>query len=80
MNFAKVLIISIALTGWSLQVKADASLPSLLEEWDKLNEKCRGGAGDEAKTVAGCRKREVVAEKIKKRGCRYQMGDTWRCE
>ncbi len=40
----------------------------LIDEFDKLNSRCRGGSGDDPKTHLACDERDPVEQKIKKAG------------
>ena len=52
----------------------------LLQVWAVVNAECKGGVPDDPKTAKACEKRDMVNDKLKRRGCVYQEdGDWWKC-
>ena len=52
----------------------------IITAWLAANAECKGGPGDDAKTVKACAKRDEISAKLKRRGCLYQEdGDWWKC-
>lgn len=63
----------IAVFCWVLSAEAIAAAPSipvqkLIAKNDALNEKCRGGSGDDPRTIASCKQRDKVSQEILKAG------------
>lgn len=55
--------------------RSDAS-EALIAEWTDLNSTCRGGSGDDPKTMKACDAREAVSAKLKNLGwCYGRPGD-----
>ena len=55
--------------------RSDAA-EALIAEWTDLNSTCRGGSGDDPKTMKACDDREAVSAKLKKLGwCYGRPGD-----
>lgn len=48
---------------------------SLMRKWDRENERCRGGRGDDPKTDAACERREKLYATIEKLGWCYGEDD-----
>ncbi|MEO5334670.1 MAG: hypothetical protein H7839_21860 [Magnetococcus sp. YQC-5] len=46
-------------------------IAGLLALWDKLNDRCRGGSGDDQKTWDACDERERTGDQLKARGWCY---------
>ena len=62
-----------------LVAPAHAQAP-LLQVWGVVNAECKGGVPDDPKTAKACEKRDMVNDKLKRRGCVYQEdGDWWKC-
>jgi hypothetical protein len=79
------MIVTIALTlaelcfVLRLAAPAHAQAP-IITAWQALNAQCRGGVGDDPKTLRACEKRDQVSARLKRRGCLYQEdGDWWKC-
>ena len=52
----------------------------LLTGWLASNALCKGGRGDDPKTLQACEKRDKLGERLKRRGCSHQEdGDWWKC-
>lgn len=43
----------------------------LIEQVETLNDKCRGGSGDDPATIKACDTRDQLAEKVEKKGYCY---------
>ena len=51
----------------------------IITAWLAANAECKGGPGDDAKTVKACAKRDEISARLKRRGCLYQEdGDWWK--
>lgn len=50
----------------------------LLKQVDELKSNCRGGAGDNAATMAACEQREVIVSTLKERGRCWRAGECGR--
>jgi hypothetical protein len=78
-------VVTIALTlaalGFVLRLAAPANAqPPLITAWQALNVECKGGRGDDPKTLKACEKREQVSARLRRRGCVHQEdGDWWKC-
>lgn len=70
--------------NWIRAATAKPSIRQLLSEWQKLNEQCRGGHGDDPATDVACRKRSALDHVLIVQGCVYQMKeyslDYWICK
>ncbi|WP_113889095.1 hypothetical protein [Roseiarcus fermentans] len=62
-----------------LSSPAPAQSP-MIQGWLAANTACKGGPGDDPKTLKACARRDDLGAKLKRRGCEYQEdGDWWRC-
>ena len=69
---------TLALTlGAPIATRADDSV-ALVTAWQALNEDCRGGLGDDTRTMKACERRTVVSSALRAHGCRFQA-DSWTC-
>lgn len=50
---------------------------SWISYWHSLDEQCRGGSGDTAKTNQACDKRLAIDKILKDRGCRFRYPGGW---
>jgi hypothetical protein len=50
------------------QAKVPANIAALIKTEDKLNDKCRGGSGDDPATMKACDQREKYVKKLEKLG------------
>jgi hypothetical protein len=56
--------------------RATSSPSLIISQWQELNSSCRGGAGDDPKTLLSCEYRERVSEKLNRVGwCYGKEGD-----
>ena len=52
----------------------------LIQGWLAANTECKGGRGDDPKTLKACDTRDKLSARLKRRGCLYQEnGDWWKC-
>lgn len=57
-------------------VPASKSAKTMIAEWDELNDRCRGGSGDDARTWSACDARDALGEKIDSAGwCQGKIGE-----
>ena len=69
---------ALALTlGAPIAAHGDDSV-ALVTAWQALNEDCRGGSGDDPRTMKACERRTVVSNALRSHGCRFQA-DSWTC-
>ncbi|MBA2589792.1 MAG: hypothetical protein H0U98_14340 [Alphaproteobacteria bacterium] len=78
MNSIKIGILAIAVIGFAIAILADATSPhrggsvtgvaDLISQEESLNEKCRGGSGDDPATQKFCDKRDRVFAQIRAKG------------
>jgi hypothetical protein len=72
-NRAKLLLVAGALALFSSTVLAAPKPSALIDEWSALNEKCRGGSGNDPATSEACDKRDAVGAKIRAAGWVYNF-------
>ncbi|MEE7456353.1 hypothetical protein MPAR168_06155 [Methylorubrum populi] len=60
-----ILLAAAALTGPA------AAAPSLLEDWAALNSACRGGRGDDPRTLEACTRRDALDQRLTAAGWCY---------
>ena len=60
---AAVWLPSIMLCSAAAQAAGDTT-PALLREQAELNSLCRGGSGDDPRTIAACKKRDAVSRAL----------------
>ncbi|MFC3690862.1 hypothetical protein [Chenggangzhangella methanolivorans] len=74
-------LVAAACFAIALLAPADASARSdafeaLIAQWTDLNSACRGGSGDDPKTMKACDERETIGARLKKGGwCYGRPGD-----
>jgi hypothetical protein len=62
-----------------LATPAHAQRP-IITGWLAANAECKGGPGDDPKTMKACERRDQISARLKRRGCVYQEdGDWWKC-
>jgi hypothetical protein len=79
------MVVTIALTMAALSFVPRLAAPAhaqspLIQGWLAVNTMCKGGHGDDPKTLQACARRDQLGAKLKRRGCLYQEdGDWWKC-
>ena len=79
-----VTITTIPLTFAVLTIVLQLATPAraqrpIITGWLAANAECKGGPGDDPKTVKACEKRDEIGARLK-RSCVYQEdGDWWKC-
>jgi hypothetical protein len=74
----RILAATLALTLIAPNAAHANDTAALVTAWQALNEDCRGGSGDEPRTMKACERRTVVSNALRAHGCRFQA-DTWSC-
>jgi hypothetical protein len=80
-----VTIATIPLTLAALSIVLRLATPAhaqrpMITGWLAANADCKGGPGDDPKTMKACEKRDQIGARLKRRGCVYQEdGDWWKC-
>ncbi len=78
---AVAIALTLAALGFVVRLAAPAhAQPPLITAWLAANAQCKGGRGDDRKTLQACKKRDQISARLKRRGCLYQEdGDWWKC-
>lgn len=73
-RFAATLAASVLAVTASVGGAAAQDARKLIQEWNDLNSKCRGGSGDDPLTLKYCEARELLTSRIE------QLGYTYGCK
>ena len=73
--------LALAVLCFVLRLAAPAHAQSpLIQGWLAANTQCKGGHGDDPKTLKACKERDRLSAKLTRRGCSHQEdGDWWKC-
>ncbi|HHH9441325.1 TPA: hypothetical protein ACP32N_003264 [Pseudomonas aeruginosa] len=59
------------------KIRSSADIQSLISEFDRLNDECRGGSGDNPKTMDACNKRDSLYKTVEAAGWCYGENSTY---
>lgn len=68
-------LIGISAVAASAVQEPKQSVSQLIEQWEELNENCRGGSGDDPDTMKACDQRTGVSDRLEAMGYCYN-GET----
>lgn len=71
MRMLVVAIVGAASLAGAGLAEAGAKPGALIKQWTDLNSRCRGGSGDDPKTMQACEQRDAVGKRIDAAGWCY---------